>query len=81
MEVSRVELVEKNYSWGQEKIPCTFFSLNPFEQNLYNSFRARHDKLKATLDGLKDMGFGSEERKRGEEEAKQMMAAVQEKPF
>ena len=72
MEVSRVELVEKNYSWGQEKIPCTFFSLTSSEQNLYNSFRARHDRLKATLNGLKDMGFNSEERKRGEEEAKQM---------
>jgi len=73
MEVSRVELVESNRSLGdKEKFPYTLFSLNSSEQNLYDSFRARHDKLKATLDGLKNKELRGGEKKRGEEELKKM---------
>jgi len=69
MEVSRVELNET------EKFPYTLFSLNPSEQSLYDSFRAKHHNLEILIDELKNKGLEKEkeeEKKKGETELEKM---------
>ena len=74
MEVSRAELVEVEHSFEDQKEmhPYTFFSLNASEQNLYDSFRAKHDNLERVISGLKNKGLGGEEREKGEKELEKM---------
>jgi len=76
MEVSRVELIGKSTSLNEtEKFPYTLFSLNPSEQSLYDSFRAKHHNLEILIDELKNKGLEKEkeeEKKKGEEELEKM---------
>ncbi|MDP3734481.1 MAG: hypothetical protein Q8R37_04585, partial [Nanoarchaeota archaeon] len=46
MHVSKVELIEKeNLITQNNKVPCTFFSLDASEMLDFNNFRRHHDEL------------------------------------
>ena len=64
MEVSGAKFVEEeNFISQKIKFPCTYFSLTPKEQKLYDSFRNKHKELARTIDTLpnKDLSGDTKE--------------------
>lgn len=51
MKVSKVEWIEEELVRGREKFPYTFFELDEYEQEEYDSFRGKHDFLRAMPKG------------------------------
>lgn len=74
MEVSGIELIEFEYTAEKVILPVTHFLLTSVEQELYDSFRAKHDKLR-TIHG--DFSREAEEkRERGNFELAKMFSKL-----